>query len=110
MALALSSHKKKGLIVLFAAYLLAALTSGPVTGYSAAMLYDGFLHPSKMGWVWAYPFLAFPWLLFLFAGLFLYLMEDGRNERALFILLLGYVTLFQLPHPWILELMMLTPK
>ncbi len=103
-------QKKKGLTVLAVAYILAALIHGPSSGYSISLLYKTVMSAASRGNTWVFPILAFPWVLFLAAGLFLYLKEEGRNARAFFILLLGYVTLFQLPHPWILELMLLTPK
>ena len=64
----------------------------------------------KHNLLWSYPVIAFPWLLFLFAGIFLYLKEEGLSEKSFFALLAIYVTLFQLPHPWIVEFMLLTVK
>ena len=103
-------YKKRELLSLFAAYIIAALTSGPVSGYSIMLFAKDILYHAKRNELLIYPILAFPWLLFLAAGMFLYIKESGWNERALFVLLFFYVTLFNLPHPWILELILLTPK
>ena len=110
MANRLTQRKKKGLLILLALYILAALASGPVSRYSIILLCKDVLYNASRGQLWVYPVVAFPWLLFLAAGLFIYIKEDGWKEKALFVILLCYVTLFNLPHPWIIEFMLLTPK